>query len=287
MKLETHAKITWCPGCTNFGILAAVKKAVKELVDEGFAKLQDFVVVSGIGCHAKIYDYLNLNGFYSIHGRVPPTATGIKLANPRLKVLGFAGDGDAYAEGISHLIHAARHNPDFTLIVHNNQVFALTTGQMTPTTEKGYKGKSTPKGAPFPPINPIKLMLASGASFVAREYALDIKNLAETIKAAVKHRGFSFVEVLQPCITFHDTRDFIVKHSYRLKKPLSLKGAMKKAEEWDYSLNPKAKIPLGIFYIEKKPVMEDVLNTKFWAEVYPERAVKPVEVLKDLGFDFA
>ena len=155
--LETSSKITWCPGCFNFQILDGVKKVLKN------KNQNDFAIVTGIGCHAKIFDYININGINTLHGRVLPTCLGIKTGNPNLNVVGFAGDGDAYAEGISHLIHAARYNADIKYFVHNNQVFALTVGQPTPTTERGFKDKTNPLGVKIPPLNPIKLMLAAGA----------------------------------------------------------------------------------------------------------------------------
>jgi len=275
-ELNTPVEITWCPGCTNFAILTAAKRAIAELVNEGFPK-ENFVISSGIGCHAKIYDYINTNGFYSIHGRVPPTLTGMKLANPELKVIGFAGDGDAYAEGIEHLIHAARMNADITMVIHNNQIFALTTGQPTPTTEEGFKTKATPQGNPYPPFNPIVLMLEAGATFVAREYALDINNLTETLKEAIKHRGFSFVEVLQPCISFHDTREFISRRIYRIQ-PMSFEDALRVAREWDYSPREDARIAVGVFYREERPTLEDKLRPKVWHRVYPERSVNVKEL---------
>jgi len=134
--LSTKEIITWCPGCTNFGILEAFKEAITELVNEKKIKVENAVIVSGIGCHAKIYDYLNLKGFYGIHGRVLPICFGMKTGNPDLTVIGFGGDGDTYDEGISHFIHHCRYNADFTMLVHNNQVFSLTPGQATATSEK-------------------------------------------------------------------------------------------------------------------------------------------------------
>ena len=140
MNLLTNQKPTWCPGCQNFQILEGVKRAI----EKSGKKQNEIAIVSGIGCHAKIYDYLNLPGLNSLHGRVPPVCLGLKLGNPKLTVLGFSGDGDAYAEGLEHTIHAARYNSDFKYIVHNNQVFSLTVGQPTPVTEKGFKDKTTP-----------------------------------------------------------------------------------------------------------------------------------------------
>lgn len=138
MDLNTKIEKTWCPGCPNFLILEAFKEAAAELDSENKIKIKDTAAVTGIGCHAKIFDYLNINGFYGLHGRVLPVAQGMKIANPNLTVVGFGGDGDTFAEGASHFVHACRRNADITMIVHDNQVFALTVGQPTPTSEKGF-----------------------------------------------------------------------------------------------------------------------------------------------------
>ncbi|MBR9689824.1 MAG: 2-oxoacid:ferredoxin oxidoreductase subunit beta [Candidatus Altiarchaeota archaeon] len=273
INMETPVQNTWCPGCPDFLILSAAKKAVSELVESKQAKHTDFVATTGIGCHGKIYDFINVGGFYGLHGRAIPVANGIVLGNPNLKVMVFAGDGDAYAEGISHFVHSARMNPNYALFVHNNKIFALTTGQMTPTTEKGFKGKSTPKGAPFIPMNPISIALEFGASFVAREYAVDIKNLTKTMKAAIKHKGFAFIDILQPCLSFHDFTEYVGKRIYRFKGPLEYTKAMKKAKEWDYSMNPKAKIPMGIFYKERRQTLEEAVDSKTWHTAHPKRKI--------------
>jgi len=265
--LKTKIENTWCPGCFNNAILLAAKKAVVELVNEKKVKKENLVTVSGIGCHAKIYDYLNTSGYYSLHGRVLPPALGIKLANPQLTVIGFAGDGDTYAEGIAHFVHACRYNADLTLVVHNNQVFALTTGQATPTSEKGYLGKSTPRGSWERALNPIALALVAGATFVARASALEVDYLKELIKKGVEHRGFAFIDVLQPCLAYHNTAQFLRKHSYHLKKDGYLfHEALKRAQEWNYSLDSQAKIPLGIFYQVKRPIFEEQrpVRKPFW-----------------------
>ncbi len=165
--LKTYAKNTWCPGCGDFAILNAIKAVLRDLSEEG-VPVEDVVLVSGIGCHAKIVDYININSFYSIHGRVVPVAEGIKLAKPNLKVIGFAGDGDTYGEGLEHLIFAAKRNIDITMIIYNNRVYGLTTGQFTPTSPLGFKGRSTPKGNLELPINPLEIMLSSGATFIGR-----------------------------------------------------------------------------------------------------------------------
>ncbi|RLG16549.1 2-oxoacid:ferredoxin oxidoreductase subunit beta, partial [Nanoarchaeota archaeon] len=225
-----------------------------------------------------------LSGFYSIHGRVLPTALGIKVGNPRLTVIGFGGDGDTYAEGISHFIHACRYNVDMTMIVHNNQVFALTTGQATPTTEEGFKGKSTPLGVFEKPLNPIVLALLSGATFVARGYALYVDHLKKLIKEGIKHKGFALIDVLQPCITFHDIRDWLEKRMYKLEKkghdPKSFEKAMKRALEWDYNLERGNKVPIGIFYRAREKTYEEHWpQLRAWYKY--ERKIRVREVLKE------
>ncbi len=252
-NLNTPTKSTWCPGCYNFQILAGVKNFLEKskIIKENIA------MVTGIGCHAKIFDYINLNGINTLHGRVLPTCLGMKIGNPNLTILGFAGDGDAYAEGMEHLIHAARYNSDFKYIVHNNQVFALTVGQPTPTTEIGFKDKTTPQGVKIYPLNPIKLMLASGASFVARVFA-DAKQIEYVLKEALKHKGFAFIEVLQPCIIFHPDisyRDKIYSLDKVKHDKSNFEQAWKRAQEFDY--NTVKKIPLGIFYQTQKPIFEE------------------------------
>ncbi|MFH1585699.1 MAG: thiamine pyrophosphate-dependent enzyme [archaeon] len=252
----TSKKPTWCPGCWNFQTLGGIKKAIENELAKG-KKLDDFAISAGIGCHPKIFDYLNIKGLNTLHGRVPPVCLGMKIGNPNLTVIGFSGDGDAYAEGIEHTIHAARYNSDFKYVVSNNQVFALTVGQPTPTTELGFKDKTTPLGVKLPPMNPIKLMLASGATFVARVFA-DIKQVEYVMKEAFKHKGFAFIEILQPCIIFHPHTGYKEK-TYSLEKSghdkTDFSQAWKKAEEFDY--NTVKKIPLGIFYQTQKPVFED------------------------------
>ena len=255
-NLSTNAKPTWCPGCYNFQILAGVKNALSKKIQAGKSK-DDFAMVSGIGCHAKIFDYLNLNGINTLHGRVLPTCLGMKVGNPNLHVLGFSGDGDAYAEGMEHLIHAARYNADVKYIVHDNQVFALTVGQPTPTTELGFKDKTNPLGVKLQPINPIKLMLNAGASFVARVFA-DVRQVEWIIDAALQHKGFAFIEIIQPCLVFHPDKG-VREKTYMLEEKNhnknSIEEALKKAEEFDY--NTVSKIPLGIFYQKERETFED------------------------------
>ncbi|TAJ44866.1 thiamine pyrophosphate-dependent enzyme [Methanofollis fontis] len=248
----TDAQNTWCPGCGNFSIQHALKAVLDDLADEGHPP-ETFVLVSGIGCHAKIADYMNMNTFYSIHGRGTAAAAGIKLARPDLTVISCAGDGDAYAEGLDHLIFGAKRNTDITVIVHDNRVYGLTTGQYTPTSKMGFPGRSTPAGVRESPINPLEVMLASGATFVARGYTRQMDHLKSILKAAILHRGFSFVDVLQICATYNNLTDYYNERIYLLdgNDTGDFDAAFRTAREWDYSSD--APIALGIFYRQEAP----------------------------------
>jgi 2-oxoglutarate ferredoxin oxidoreductase subunit beta len=246
--LATAAKVTWCPGCGNFSIMSAMRMVLAELDSEGFP-IEKTVLVSGIGCHAKIVDYMNVNSFYSIHGRTIPVATAIKIANPDLKVICFSGDGDSLAEGLDHLIFAAKRNIDITMILHDNRVYGLTTGQYTPTSPQGFKGKSTPYGAIERPMNPLDLMLSSGASFIARGYSHGLEQLQSIFKEAILHKGFSFVDVLQVCVSYNNLYESYNKWTYEVKDndATSFEQARKIIESWNYDRSD-APIPLGKFY---------------------------------------
>ena len=255
INLATSAQNTWCPGCGNFAILNAIKAALNSLHDEGLG-LENVVIVSGIGCHAKIVDYLNVNSFYSIHGRVAPTAEGIKMARPDLKVIGFAGDGDSYGEGLEHLIFAAKRNIDITMIIHNNRVYGLTTGQYTPTSPLGFKGRSTPLGTKELPLNPLEVMLSSGATFLARGTSHGMDLLKAIFKEAILHKGFSLVDVLQVCVSYYNMYEYYDKHVYELKghDALDYESALRAIRQWDY--NKDSQIPLGVFYKKDMPTFE-------------------------------
>lgn len=269
INLETGVQNTWCPGCGNFSILTAIKAVLNSLSEEGLS-IENIVFVSGIGCHAKIVDYVNVNSFYSIHGRVVPVAEAIKLARPGMKVIGFAGDGDAYGEGIEHLIFAAKRNIDITMIIHNNRVYGLTTGQYTPTSPLGFKSRSTPFGTKEMPINPLEVMLSCGATMLARGTSHGLELLKKLFKEAILHKGFSLVDVLQVCVTYDNLYEFYDKRVYELSghNPMDRQAALSKIREWDY--NNDNKIALGVFYkadaptfderfkIEEKPIDRDV-----------------------------
>lgn len=256
VSLGTYAPNTWCPGCGNFAIMNAVKSALGELAQEGLPP-EKAVLVSGIGCHAKIADYINANSFYSIHGRVVPPAEAIKISNPGVKVIGFAGDGDAYGEGAEHLIFAAKRNIDITMIIHNNRVYGLTTGQYTPTSPLGFRGRSTPEGTKELPMNPLELMLASGATFLARGTSHGMELLKKIFKEAITHKGFSLVDVLQVCVTYFNMYEYYDKRAYEIKdiNAGDYNEALKKIREWDY--NSDSPIALGVFYRKQAPTFEE------------------------------
>jgi len=274
-NLATYAQNTWCPGCGNFAILNAIKSVLSELNTEGY-HLEEFVLVSGIGCHAKIVDYLNTNSFYSIHGRVVPVCEGIKLANPNLKVVGFAGDGDAYGEGMEHLIFAAKRNIDITMIIHNNRVYGLTTGQYTPTSPLGFKGRSTPTGTFELPINPLEIMLSSGATFLARGTSHGIELLKKIFKEAILHKGFALVDVLQVCVTYFNMYEYYDKRVYELKDHNieDFNQALNKIREWDYNVDKP--IALGTFYKTQMATFEDKLLPKEEAVIDREAKIKNI-----------
>ena len=259
--LATESANTWCPGCGNFSILGAMRAVLAELDGEGY-QLENVVLVSGIGCHAKIVDYLNVNSFYSLHGRTIPAATAIKIANPELKVICFSGDGDSLAEGLDHLIFAAKRNIDITLILHDNRVYGLTTGQYTPTSPTGFRGRSTPDGTVEKPLNPLELMLTSGATYIARGYSHGIEQLQRLIKEAVLHRGFSFVDVLQVCVSYNNLYESYNKWTYALQDhdPSSFEQAQRIIRSWNYDRSD-APIPLGCFYQIDAPCFDQSFSS--------------------------
>jgi 2-oxoglutarate ferredoxin oxidoreductase subunit beta len=197
---SSDQEVRWCPGCGDYGILTAVQMMMPEL---GVAR-ENTVFVSGIGCSSRFPYYMNTYGMHSIHGRAPAIATGIALARPDLDVWVITGDGDALSIGGNHLIHALRRNVNLNILMFNNQIYGLTKGQYSPTSEVGKVTKSTPYGSLDYPFNPISLALGAGATFVARTHDLDRKHMQETFKAAHAHKGASFVEVLQNCNVFND-----------------------------------------------------------------------------------
>lgn len=243
----------WCPGCGNFAIWNAIKGALAELEING----KDIVNISGIGCSGKMLNYLRTYGFHTLHGRTMPVATGVKLTNHKLTVLVNGGDGDGYGMGMGHFIHAIRRNLDITYLIHNNHVYGLTTGQASPTTDKGLKSKSTPHGVIDEPLNGLLISLSAGATFIARGYSGDLEHLKQIIKDGIKHKGFAHIEILQPCITFGKSYgyEYYDERVYKLNEEHNrsdFQSAMKIIQEND-------KLALGVIYQIEKPTQEDQL----------------------------
>lgn len=245
---------TWCPGCGNFGILTAVKRALVELDLEPHRVL----MVSGIGQAGKLPHYMRCHTLNMLHGRTLPAAAGAKMANPELVVIALGGDGDGYGEGGNHFIHAVRRNHDVTYIVHNNQVYGLTKGQASPTSDPGFVTKTTPQGA-YSPVSPLSLAIALDGSFVARGFAGDVNHLTELIKRAIGHRGFALIDVLQPCVTFNhrNTYAWYRERVYKLEEPgydpANKLAAFEKAQEWG------ERIPIGVLYRKERATFEQQL----------------------------
>lgn len=240
---------TWCPGCGNFGIWAAVKSAFKTL---GFSR-ENLAVVFGIGCSGNSNDFFWVNSFHALHGRAVPMAIGIKIANHDLPVVVIAGDGDTYGEGGNHLLHACRGNHDITVIVHDNSVYGLTTGQVAPTAKKGFKAKSTPSGIIETPVNPVALAVSQGATYVAQGFSGDIKHTSDLIVEGIQHKGFSLVNIFQPCVTFNPmtTYQWYRERIYKLDADKHDSSDINKALL--KSLETEEKIPLGIIYQSERP----------------------------------
>jgi 2-oxoglutarate/2-oxoacid ferredoxin oxidoreductase subunit beta len=245
----------WCPGCGDFGVLAAVQKALVELR----IPPHNVVTISGIGCSSNLPGYVNTYGMHTLHGRALAVATGLKLANHELTVLVTGGDGDGFGIGGNHFVHSMRRNVDLLYIVMDNQIYGLTTGQTSPTSRIGMKTKSMPFGNIESPINPISLALAAGATFVARGYSGEQKHLTELIKQGVEHRGFSFLDVFSPCVTYNHDNTY-QWYRPRVKKleeesaydPSDWTAAMEKSLLWG------DEIPIGKFFERTDvPVLHD------------------------------
>jgi 2-oxoglutarate ferredoxin oxidoreductase subunit beta len=246
--------IAWCPGCGNFSILEALKKA---LVNIGLEP-HKVLFVSGIGQAPKLPHYTHGNVFNGLHGRSLPAATGARLANHELVVIGIDGDGGAYGEGVGHLLATMRRNINMTYMVHNNQVYGLTKGQASPTSDLGFVTKTTPLGA-SQPLNPLFVALASDVSFLARGFAGDIEHLSGLLRMGIEHHGFALVDILQPCVSFNhrNTFQWYRERVYKLEDesydPADKMAALTKAQEWG------DRIPIGLIYRSERPVYEEQL----------------------------
>jgi len=251
---KSEIRPTWCPGCGDFGVVAAVEGALKRLQIPS----HNVVIVSGIGCSSNLPHFLSSYGFHGIHGRVLPVAEGIRWANHGLTVIGTGGDGDGFGIGAGHFIHAMRRNVDLTYVTMDNQIYGLTTGQASPTSTMGQKTKSTPEGVIENPIDPISLALASGATYIARGFSGDVKQLTDLVAGGIQHRGFSLVDVFSPCVTYNklNTFDFFRQRVYKLESaghdPSNIVAAWQRSLEWG------DKIPIGLFYRTERPTYEDL-----------------------------
>jgi len=248
-------KPAWCPGCGNFGILTAFKKAV---VDLGLEP-HEITVVSGIGQSGKFPHYTKCNTFNGLHGRTLPVATGIRLANHSMQVTAFAGDGDCYGEGGNHWLHAMRRNINVKLFVHDNQVYGLTKGQASPTSLFGMKTPTQPLGVMMEELNPVAVAIAMGCSFVARGFAGDVDQLAVLMKSAFEHRGFALVDIFQPCVSFNhlNTYGWYQQRVYPLEEEYDPGDRIK---AYSRSLEFGERIPTGILYKDERETYEDRLS---------------------------
>lgn len=245
----------WCPGCGNFGILGALKQALAEL----FILPENLVMVSGIGQAAKTPHYLRANVFNGLHGRALPPAQAIKMVNENLKVVITGGDGDGYGEGGNHLLHAMRRNVDLTQLVHDNQIYGLTKGQGSPTTARGQITSLQFEGVQSEPLNPLALAITLGATFVARGFSGDTEGLKEIIKAAISHKGYALVDIMQPCVSFNKVNTFkwYKDRCYRLDDSYDATNKMAALEK-AFEFGDEG-IPLGIIYKEEgKPTFNEL-----------------------------
>jgi 2-oxoglutarate ferredoxin oxidoreductase subunit beta len=250
---------TWCPGCGDWGIRVGIKTALNQLGLDPSKVLISF----DIGCSGNMNDFLNGYAMHGLHGRAIASAIGMKVARHDLPVIVIGGDGGLYGEGGNHFLHALRGNHDITVIVHDNMVYGLTTGQVAPTASKGYKSKSTPKGIIEEPVNPIVMAITQGATFVSQGFAGDARLTVDLIKQAVTHKGFSLVNILQPCVTFNkiNTYQYYLQRAYKLDEsydPYNLTLAVEKSLEVQ-----DEKFPLGVIYKkEKNPYHEQIVQLK-------------------------
>jgi 2-oxoglutarate/2-oxoacid ferredoxin oxidoreductase subunit beta len=252
LKSYGDYETAWCPGCGNFAILKAMKRALVESDLEP----HDVLFVSGIGQAAKAPHYLNANVFNGLHGRALPSAIGAKLANSNLKVIAESGEGCNYGEGGNHFLAAIRRNVDITLIVHDNQIYGLTKGQASPTTDRGFVTSAQPSGLNMNPFRPLAVAVTMGASFVARSFSGMEDHLVDTLKEAMAHKGFSIVDILQPCVSFNKVNNF-AWYKKRCKElgsdynPSDQMAAIEVASRWG------DEIPIGTIYKNDSPTFED------------------------------
>lgn len=253
-EFKTAEKSWWCPGCGDFGVLAAMQRALVEMD----LNPEMVTIVAGIGCSGRIGNYINSYNFHTVHGRTLPTAMGVKLANRDLTVLAAGGDGDGLAIGMSHFMHMMRRNIDITYVLMDNHIYGLTKGQVSPASDPGFVTKSTPAGNIEHPVRPLELALAAGAGFVAQGFSSNLQQLAELIKQAVQHRGFSFVNAISPCVTFNkvNTYDFYKEGLTNVDEDPNY-DATDRAKAFAKVVETESMIT-GLIYREERPAYEDL-----------------------------
>lgn len=243
---KSEQKSTWCPGCGDFGILNAVQTA---LVNSGIAPWQA-LLVSGIGCGSKLPDYINANGYMTLHGRAVSIGSGAHLANTKLVTFVITGDGDGFGIGIGHAIHNMRRNMDIVHIVENNEVYGLTKGQYSPTSRRGFKTSTSPEGAIEFAINPLALALSAGATFIGRSFSGDPKHAAEIIKLGMEHKGYALVEILQTCPTYNKAQnnDWYKAQTYKINEENPNYDPTNPLAAFELALKDDGRYPLGVLY---------------------------------------
>lgn len=273
-KYDSKIKPTWCPGCGNFSIFNAVKQAFEEL---NFGP-DDVAAFYDVGCSSNWADFMTTYGFHGLHGRGLPPAAGASLAHHKMPILAIIGDGGCYGEGLNHFIAACRANYNVTLLVTNNQLYSLTTGQMSPTTQQGRKTKSTPHGALQKEFNPLTNAIINHCSFVSRSYAGEIKHIKDLLVKSFNHDGFSLIDVLQPCVTLNKEQPYqwYKDRIYKLdQEGYEYHKAIKLAKE------APEKLPIGIFYKEDRPSYQQLLN-QHKKEPLIDQDISSIDISKSL-----
>lgn len=264
---RNSVKPNWCPGCGDFSVQAAIQRAAANVGIEP----HELAVVAGIGCSGRIAGYINSYGFHGIHGRALPIAQGLKMANRYLNVIASGGDGDGFAIGMAHTVHAIRRNIDVTYVVMDNQIYGLTKGQTSPRSAQGFITKSTPGGAIEPSLKPLEVALSAGATFVAQGFSTDIKELTALIEAGIQHKGFSFINVFSPCVTYNkiNTYEWFKEH---LTKLADIEGYDSQNRELAMqTVMEKEGLVTGIIYQD--------LETKSYQEKVPGYSEQPLAEL--------
>lgn len=280
---RNNVKPNWCPGCGDFSVQAAIQRAAANVGIEP----HELAVVSGIGCSGRISGYINSYGFHGIHGRALPIAQGLKMANRDLHVIASGGDGDGFAIGMGHTIHSLRRNIDLTYVVMDNQIYGLTKGQTSPRSAAGFKTKSTPGGAIEPSLKPMEMALSAGATFVAQGFSSDIKELTAIIEAGIQHKGFSFINVFSPCVTYNkiNTYDWFKENLVKLSE----------REDYDYTNREQAMqvvmetegLVTGIIYQDKEtPSYQDQLTSYAQTPLFEENLTMTKEQFESLQAEF-